>query len=107
MKQGANDYVMKTNLARLPSAVERAIQEQRERTARSDAESALRASELRKSAIIDAALDCFVTIDAQGYVIEFNPAAETAFGYTREEVLGNELAELIVPSACAKPIGEG
>ncbi len=99
LKQGANDYVMKTNLARLSSSVERAIQEQRERTARRDAEDALRASELRKSAIIDAALDCFVTIDAQGCVIEFNPAAEKAFGYAREEVLGKELAELVVPPA--------
>ncbi|HYR83996.1 MAG TPA: PAS domain S-box protein, partial [Terriglobia bacterium] len=99
MKQGANDYVMKTNLVRLSAAVERAIQEQRERTARRDAEYALRASELRKSAIFEAALDSIVTIDSQGRVIEFNPAAEKTFGYTREEVLGKELAELVVPPA--------
>lgn len=98
LKQGANDYVMKTNLIRLSSAVERAIQEQRERSARRDAEYALRASELRKSAIFEAARDCIVTIDAQGRVIEFNPAAEKTFGYAREEVLGKELAELIIPA---------
>src|SRR6266850_901728 len=98
LKNGAADYVMKTNLARLPAAVERAIQEQRERSARRDTEKALGASELRKSAIIEAALDCFITIDAQGRVIEFNPAAEMTFDYARNEVLGKELAELIVPA---------
>ncbi|MBI3526970.1 MAG: PAS domain S-box protein [Betaproteobacteria bacterium] len=98
LKQGANDYVMKTNLIRLSSAVVRAIQEQRERTVRRDTEYALRASELRKSAIFESALDCIVTIVAQGRVIEFNPAAEKTFGYAREEVLGKELAELIIPA---------
>jgi diguanylate cyclase (GGDEF)-like protein/PAS domain S-box-containing protein len=98
LKSGAADYVMKTNLVRLPAAVERAIQERRERSARRDTESALRASELRKSAIIEAALDCFITIDAQGCVIEFNPAAEKTFGYAREEVLGKELTGLIIPA---------
>src|SRR6266446_2683540 len=33
LKSGAVDYVMKTNLVRLPATVERAIQEQRERSA--------------------------------------------------------------------------
>jgi sigma-B regulation protein RsbU (phosphoserine phosphatase) len=31
--------------------------------------------------------------------VEFNPAAEAMFGYSRAEVLGRELAELIVPPA--------
>src|SRR5258708_4959060 len=46
----------------------------------------------------EAALDCFITIDAQGCVIEFNPAAEKTFGYAREEVLGKDLAGLIIPA---------
>src|SRR5258706_2240247 len=98
LKQGANDYVMKTNLVRLSSAVERAIQEQQQRTARRDTEYALRASELRKSAIFESALDCIITVDAQNHIIEFNPAAEKAFGYEREQILGRELAELVVPA---------
>jgi PAS domain S-box-containing protein len=35
--------------------------------------------------------------DASGRVVEFNPAAERTFGYTREEAIGRTLAELIVP----------
>jgi PAS domain S-box-containing protein len=46
---------------------------------------------------LNAALDCVILADASGRVLEFNPAAERTFGYTREEVLGRTLAELIVP----------
>ena len=48
-------------------------------------------------AIVDAALDCIITIDEAGRVLEFNPAAQTTFGYTSEEAVGREMAELIVP----------
>jgi PAS domain S-box-containing protein len=54
-------------------------------------------SEIRKSAIFESALDCIITIDDQGKIIEFNPAAERTFGYRREDVLGVELAEAIIP----------
>jgi PAS domain S-box-containing protein len=53
--------------------------------------------EERLSAYLEAALDCVVMADASGRVVEFNPAAERTFGYTREEALGRTLAELIVP----------
>lgn len=48
-------------------------------------------------AILDSALDCIITMDADGIVREFNPAAERVFGYRRDEAIGRELAELIVP----------
>src|SRR6267378_1441172 len=47
--------------------------------------------------ILDNALDCIITMDANGRVLEFNPAAERVFGFTRKEAVGNELAELIIP----------
>ena len=49
------------------------------------------------SAYLDAALDCVVIADASGRVVEFNPAAERTFGYSRQEALGRRLSELIVP----------
>ncbi len=48
-------------------------------------------------AIIDSALDCIVTIDREGRIIEFNPAAEATFGFRRDEVMGRELVKTIVP----------
>jgi PAS domain S-box-containing protein len=46
---------------------------------------------------IDAALDAIITIDASGRVVQFNTAAETMFGYSRDEAVGELLAELIIP----------
>ena len=48
-------------------------------------------------AILDSALDCIITMDASGQIVEFNPAAERVFGYTRDKAVGQELAELIIP----------
>ena len=63
---------------------------------RSRAEEAMRDREARHTAILEAALDCIVTIDDRGRVVEFNPAAEETFGYPAEEVMV-EMADLIVP----------
>jgi PAS domain S-box-containing protein len=62
-------------------------------------EAALRATEARMAAILDVALDCIVTIDHEGRILDWNPAAEKTFGYTRQEALGQEMAGLIVPPA--------
>jgi PAS domain S-box-containing protein len=64
---------------------------------RSMARSRLREREARERAMLDAALDCVITIDERGTVLEFNPAAERTFGWTRAEAVGRDLAELIVP----------
>jgi len=64
---------------------------------RAQGDAALKRSEARKTAILDSALDCIVTIDHEGCVTEFNPAAERTFGYHRDEVLGRQLANIIIP----------
>ncbi len=66
--------------------------------ARRRAEARTRENEEFKSAVLASSMDCIVGIDEQGAVLEFNEAAERLFGYRREEVLGRELAELIVPA---------
>jgi PAS domain S-box-containing protein len=63
--------------------------------ARSD--TALKGSEARKTAILQSAIDCIVTIDHKGCITEFNPAAERTFGYRRDGVMGKQLADVIIP----------
>src|SRR5688572_25986433 len=60
---------------------------------RKRAEEELRRSEARKTAILDSALDCIVTIDHEGCITEFNPAAERTFGYKRDQVVGRRSEE--------------
>ena len=63
------------------------------------AQQAVRASDARKTAILNAAFDCIITMDHQGDVVEVNRATERTFGYRADEMIGRELAELIVPPA--------
>ncbi|MEM7221375.1 MAG: PAS domain S-box protein [Pseudomonadota bacterium] len=60
-------------------------------------EAALRDSEVLKSAIIENALGAIVAINRGGQIVEFNPVAEQCFGYDRTEVLGSQMAELLIP----------
>jgi PAS domain S-box-containing protein len=61
------------------------------------AEEAVLESEALKAAILESALDCVIAMDAEGRIVEFNPAAERAFGYRRDDVVGLEMAPLIIP----------
>ncbi|MFV3076172.1 PAS-domain containing protein [Niveispirillum fermenti] len=67
----------------------------------------LRESEARARSILDTAMDCIVSIDGDGTVLEFNPAAERTFGWTRAEAVGRTLVDLIVPHHHRDPSDTG
>ncbi|TAK03081.1 MAG: PAS domain S-box protein [Candidatus Manganitrophaceae bacterium] len=64
---------------------------------RKEAERALLESETRKRAIFESALDCMITVDHEGKIIEFNAAAEQTFGFTKSDLLGRSMADRIIP----------
>jgi PAS domain S-box-containing protein len=76
-------------------------------TERRQAEAALQSSEARKNAIVQSSLDCIVTMDHEGKILEFNPAAEKVFGHARADVMGRGLAEVIIPPALRERHREG
>ncbi len=97
LHQGASDYLLKDRLSRLPEAVTRALAEAEQKANLHDSEQSLRASEDRYRMATQSMHDAFILIDDEGRVIEWNPAAERMFGYTREEILGRNLHETLVP----------
>ncbi len=66
-------------------------------TERREAADALRRSEAHKAALLDAALDCIISIDPEGRIIDWNAAAERTFGYTHAEAAGQPVTALILP----------
>ena len=60
-------------------------------------ENELRASEERFRSISTSAMDAIIVVDAADTVIYWNPAAESALGYSEKEAVGRELSKLIVP----------
>ena len=61
---------------------------------RQRADFALAASESRVRAIVEQTAEGIVAIDARGLIESFNPAAETMFGYSAEEVIGQNVSLL-------------
>jgi PAS domain S-box-containing protein len=94
----------------LEAEIQERIQAERALRAQNDAttnEEFLVESEARKAAILGAALDCIVTIDRGGLIVEFNPAAEWTFGYGRADIIGKPLVDLLIPPSLRERHREG
>ncbi len=66
---------------------------------RKKAEEALRASQEYSRNVIESSLDMIIAVDNDRKITEFNKAAQEAFGYPLEEVLGKHVDILYVESA--------
>ncbi|MCI0538613.1 MAG: PAS domain S-box protein [Verrucomicrobiales bacterium] len=84
------------HLARAFDEMTARLQQQRLET--EHAATALRESEERVRQIVATALDAVITIDEKGKVVSWNREAERIFGWTNQEMIGQSLAETIVPS---------
>jgi diguanylate cyclase (GGDEF)-like protein/PAS domain S-box-containing protein len=94
MRGGAHDYIFKDNLSRLRPAVEREVRAAIERKAAREAQGEyLR----RLGSIFDSALDAVVTMSADGVITDWNPMAETIFGWSQSEAVGRMVSETIIP----------
>lgn len=69
---------------------------------RKRSEEELRKSEVRKAAILHSALDCILSFDLDGRIVEFNPAAERAFGICQTDALGRDIVEFLAPAEIHK-----
>jgi PAS domain S-box-containing protein len=50
-----------------------------------------------RGGVFNAAVDAAIVITAEGFVVDWNPAAVQIFGHPRDKALGSELADLIIP----------
>ena len=66
-------------------------------TERTATERALRYSQQRNAAVLRASLDAIIVMDHESKIVDFNPAAESTFGYSHAEVIGQDMSELIMP----------
>jgi diguanylate cyclase (GGDEF)-like protein len=89
LKNGAIDYVLKSNLVRLPPAVERALHDASERAARVEAESMFRD-------VLEHAPDPMIVVNGAGAIVLANGQAERVFGHARQDLVGKP-ASVLVP----------
>lgn len=57
----------------------------------------LRHDREKRDAILRSALDAIIAMDEQGDIVEFNQAAESIFGYCRDDVIGKKMKDIIIP----------
>ena len=90
LKNGATDYVLKTNLVRLPPAVERALAEAKERRAQRRVQMELDRARERLTSIFNTLPDMLWSLDGSGERVLFaSPAARQVFGRAAEEFLAD------------------
>ena len=92
IKLGADDYILKDRLKRLPTAIDAALQKKK-------AQAEARQSEEIRKLIMNAALDGVVCMDINGFITVWNSRAEQLFGWTTAEIIGKPLSETIIPPA--------
>ena len=86
MRAGADDYVLKDRLARLPAALERELRECATRKAHRRSEEARRTSETRFSRLAESGIIGIVLGDTHGGVLEANDTFLQMIGYTRADL---------------------
>ena len=57
----------------------------------------LLAGEAERANILTSSMDAIVVMDHEGLITEFNPAAETIFGWNRDSVIGQPMDHVIIP----------
>ena len=84
--------------SRLTAAVDGHLAELREEVKRrQESAVAQQRAEEQIRLIIDTAYDAFIRINGAGLITDWNRAAESIFGWTRAEVVGKPMVEVIVP----------
>ena len=87
LRSGANDYILKSNLSRLPTAVQRALKDAAEGAQRLETEEALRLRDRAVEASVNPVLIVSATDPAMP-IVYVNHAFEQVTGYSRDEMIG-------------------
>ncbi len=103
MKDGAHDYILKTNLTRLPSAVQSALERVKTIGEKTRAEAALRKSEEQYRLIAENTKDLICVIDISGRFTYVSPSHHDVLGYLPESLLGQSCFDLSHPDDVSDP----
>jgi two-component system cell cycle sensor histidine kinase/response regulator CckA len=86
IKQGADDYILKSSLKRLPTALLSSVQRKRAERQRAQAEERSR----EQAMFLNKAQDAILAMELDGRITFWNASAEQLYGWSGEQVVGKE-----------------
>ena len=102
MRFGARDYISKNNRFRLVPSIIREVENYTRRKTQLCFEKKLHQTEQKLAAVAEAAHDAIILME-DGWKIEFwNSGSERLFGYTKEEMLGKNVKDILIPQRYKK-----
>jgi PAS domain S-box-containing protein len=97
MKDGAHDYILKTSLTRLPSALRSALEKVRTIEEKRNAEAALQKSQEQYRLIAENTSDLICMVDTHGNYTYLSPSYRDVLGYAPESLVGQNCLNLLHP----------
>ncbi len=98
MKAGADDYILKTDLKRLPAALFNAIEKKENERKKETEIDALRSNEEQLRSLMAETSEVITILRSDGTIRYESPAVERVLGYRPEELVGKNFFELIHPA---------
>jgi two-component system cell cycle sensor histidine kinase/response regulator CckA len=102
MKRGADDFILKSTLKRLPSAVLNAVKSRDTRRDKEQAETKLRSQEAQVRLVAEHTLDLIYLLDQKGQFTYANPSFKRSLGLDPEDLVGKKAFSIVHPED--KPI---
>lgn len=97
MQEGAEDYVLKSGIQRLPAAVQRTLRKQQTERQHLAAEEALRRSEEQFRLITENTRDLICLLDLDGSLLYAAPSFRQVLGIAADSLLGSACSRLVHP----------
>ena len=102
MKEGAEDYILKASLTRLPSALQNTLRKKEAERNKEAAEQALKQREAQYRLITENTRDLICLLDAQNKFLYASPSFELVLGYSPDQLLGMDYFQLVHPDDASK-----
>jgi len=97
IREGADDYILKASLTRLPTSLKNALHKKASERAKAEAEAALRRSEQQYRLIAETSRDLISLVDVDGRFLYASPAYARVLGRIPESLASTEAMEILHP----------
>ncbi len=96
LRCGATDYILKSNMTRLPAAIQRALREASLKAAQRASQQQLQSNEEQLRATVETSQDWIWETDTHGNFRFCSPAVSQILGYFPDELLGRNFRDLLI-----------